>query len=153
MTGINVTDGFIILLFVASIALAVWRGFVRELLTLITWILAGYLAFVYGKQVGDMFTFIKSAVVQEWLGMALIFVSVLLIGGILKFLVCRAFSIGGPSTIDRVAGFVFGVLRAVAIMVAIVIAMPGNVTEQPWYKDSKLIHIVQDGVSMFEDIT
>ena len=150
MTGINVTDGFVVLFFVASIALGIWRGFIRELLTLITWILAAYLAFVYGKQVGDLFTFVESAVMQEWLGMALLFFAVLLIGGILKFLVCRAFSISGPSTIDRIAGFAFGVVRAIAIMVAIVVAMPGNVMEQTWYKDSKLMHIVQNGVSMFE---
>lgn len=137
--GLNLADGFVIVLLIASSAIGVYRGFIREVLTLITWIFAAYLAFMYGKYAGDIFTFIDTTSLRDGLGIALIFFVTLLIGSLIKFLICKAFSIAGPSIVDRIGGFAFGVARACALIIAVFLIAPNTVKEQSWYVKSKIM--------------
>jgi len=144
---LNAADAFVIGLLLLSTILAIYRGFVREALTIITWIIAAWLAVRLCKTAGEIFVISDSELIKEMLGMVTVFFAVILVGMALKFLVFRAFSIGGPTRLDRFAGGLFGVARAILILMAVLWIAPENTLKQPWYTGSVLvpkIHVLAD---------
>lgn len=147
---LNIADAFVIGLILLSTILAIYRGFVREALTIITWIIAGWLAVIFGKEAGQIFVVSDSDTIKEMLGMVTVFFVVVIVGMALKFLVFRAFSIGGPTKLDRFAGALFGFARGMLVIMAVLWIAPENTIKQPWYTQSVLvpkIHIVSDMVA------
>lgn len=147
---LNIADAFVICLILLSTALSIYRGFVREVLTIVTWIIAGWLAVLWGKEAGQIFVISDSEIIKEMLGMVTVFFAVILVGMVLKFLVFRAFSIGGPTRLDRFAGCLFGFARGMLVIMAVLWIAPENTIKQPWYTESVLvpkIHIVADMVA------
>lgn len=150
---LNVADGFLIALLAMSAIIGIYRGFVREVLTLITWVVAAYFSFLHGKEAGNMFAFVESESIREGFGIALIFFTILLLGSIIKFIICRAFSVAGPSIIDRIGGLAFGVARAFALVIAVFLIAPNSVKDQSWYADSKLIPSLHTAAKFAADAT
>lgn len=147
---LNAADAFVIGLVLISTVLAIYRGFMREAVTIITWIIAGWLAVLLGKPTGQIFVISESDLIKEILGMVTVFFAVIFIGMTFKFLVFRAFSIGGPTRLDRFAGGLFGFARAMLVLMAVLWIAPENTIKQPWYTESVLapkIHVVADMVA------
>lgn len=139
MADLNFLDIGILTIFFVSVLISVYRGFLRETLTIVTWIIASVIAYMYGKQAAAVFTFAETESTRTLLGMSSVFVLVVFVGFIIKFAVCKAFNIGGPSGLDRVLGAIFGFIRATAIIVLVMLVEPESITQQPWYKQSILI--------------
>ncbi len=99
-----------------SAVFGAFRGLVREVLSLLAWIVAGWLALRYHGWLADR---LVSVIAQEGLrqaaGFLLLFIaaiiSVSLLNRLLSMLV-HASRLGG---IDRLLGFIFGALRGVMI--------------------------------------
>jgi membrane protein required for colicin V production len=147
---LNAADAFVIGLILLSTIMAIYRGLVREALTLVTWIIAGWLAVVLGKSAGQIFVISDSDTIKEILGMVTVFFAVVLVGMALKFLVFRAFSIGGPTRLDRFGGGLFGFARGMLVIMAVLWIAPKNTIKQPWYTESVLVpkvHIAADMVA------
>ncbi len=131
-------DILIIVFFVISVMIGIYRGFVREVLSVGSWVLAALVAYRFGETVS---TYIKPYINQEPLDLAIayvvVFLAALIALSVLSHIIGQVFSSSGMSGIDRVLGSVFGVLRA-AVIVAILIlvgrfmAMDG----QQWWLDS-----------------
>ena len=77
---LNVADGIVIAVLVISAGIGIYRGMVREILSLVTWIVAFYLAFMYGKDAGVLFSFVETSAIRDGLGIAAIFFAVLIMG-------------------------------------------------------------------------
>src|SRR5690348_4649003 len=105
---LNFADGLIILILAISTIIGIYRGFVRELMTIVTWIIAGTVAYMYGKIVGEYIFFVDSTTAKEILGMIAVFIVVVFIGHLLKLVVLKAAKISGVSPIDRLTGALFG---------------------------------------------
>ncbi len=149
MSGLNIVDGYIIALLLLSALIGIYRGFLREFLTIITLIMASAVAYLFGKQVGQLFTFIDSDLIKDICGMFCIFIVVFIIGFIAKLLVFKICKVSGPSALDRITGAMFGLLRGVAVVVAVLLMVNQAIMAQNWYKKSKLIPffaIVSDNV-------
>lgn len=153
MIGLNVADGFLLFLLLISAALGLYRGLVREIITLITWILAVYLSFMYGKEASHLFSFVETESIRNGFSIALVFFATLLIGAIIKFIICKAFSIAGPSVVDRVGGLAFGVVRACSLIIAVFLLAPNSMKEQSWYAESKLIPTFNTMAKVMVDTT
>lgn len=136
---LNVADYFVIGLILLSTLLALYRGFVREIITILNWAVAGWFAFVFGNAAGEIFVFTTSDTIKEMLGMVIVFFTVIVLGMGLKFLLFRAFSIGGPTRLDRLAGALFGFMRGMLVIMAVLWLAPESTIEQPWYTESMLV--------------
>jgi membrane protein required for colicin V production len=139
MTGLNIADWFVLLLLFISTAIGFYRGFLREMLTVITWIIAGMIATSYGKDVGEIFVFVETPALKEVFGIFAVFMSIVFVGFVFKYLICRAFNITGASKLDRLAGGVFGWIRASAIIIGVILASPPAVFQQNWYQKSVIM--------------
>lgn len=133
-------DISIVVIFLLSTLIGIYRGLMRELITILTWLIAFVLAIVHGKAAGELFTFISSDPVKKVLGMVTVFVSVVILGIIIKFFVLRSFNIGKPSGLGRFLGAGFGVVRAGAIVVlTLAFATSSQIEDLSAFKDSQLI--------------
>lgn len=137
---LNIADGIVIALVLFSTIIGAYRGFIREIVTIFTWIIAGYLAYLNGNTFGRLFTFVETPAIKEVLGTVLVFFMVLILAALIKFILYRAFTFSKPSPLDRTSGALFGFIRASLIIIVILLIAPAEiVAQQPWYKSSLLM--------------
>lgn len=117
------------------------RGFVKEAISLATWIAAFILARSLQPNMDLLLEpYIVSPLLRAVAAFGVLFVGVLVIGGIIASLIGKLIAITGLSFFDRAMGSVFGFARGV-IIVVVMIAMV-NVTpmsQQDAWKNSWLI--------------
>lgn len=136
---LNVADGLIIFVLLASTGIGIYRGFIREFLTILTWVVAGVIAYMYADTVGEYVFFVDSAKAKEIIAMIGIFLAVVTIGFIIKLIVLKAAKISGVATVDRITGALFGLLRGLILVVLVLLASSKNITDQEWYKNSQML--------------
>lgn len=142
----NWLDFLLLALVGLSALLSLWRGFFKEALSLITWLVALWVALLYFRPLGDMLSgMISSPTVRHITGFAALFMGTLLLGGVLNYLVAQLVSKTGLSATDRALGIVFGLVRGVLIA-GLVVLLAGLTTlpRESWWADSLLVGYFQD---------
>lgn len=131
-----------------SILVGFLRGFIKEVLSLVIWALAFLVAYQYGGDVaGAMEEHVALPSARAAMGFAGIFVSVLLVGGLLSYLITRLVESTGLSGTDRMLGGVFGAARGLALVVAVLlIAGFTPIPADPWWSQSALVHRLEPTV-------
>lgn len=108
-----------------SVVLSLFRGLVRELVSLAAWVVAFAVALGFYEALAQRF---EGILTEAWMRTAAAFlillVGTLIVGGIVGYVVGRILAKGGLSGPDRLLGGVFGFVRGVAI-VALVALMLG----------------------------
>lgn len=142
----NWADWAIIGIFSLSCIIGLIRGFVREALSLVIWISAVLAARLFGNQLETLLVgHIETPSVRLMTAYALLFLSTLLLGAMLSYLIGALVRATGLSGTDRLLGMVFGAARAFIIVMAILILLPGfvPVNEDDWWKQAQLIPYFQ----------
>lgn len=104
--------------------LGLWRGFIVEVMSLASWVLAFWAAFAFGDTLAGMLGgWIESDAVRNAAGYVGAFVIALVIGGLCTWLLTRIVRGTGLSGTDRTLGFLFGVVRGVAVCVVAVLVL------------------------------
>ena len=124
-----------------SILVGAIRGFVKEAFSLAVWAAAFLVAFQYsGALAMQLENHIELPSARTSLAFAGLFLSVLLVGGLITFLVGKLVEKTGLSGTDRLLGGVFGGIRGVALVIAlIVVAGLTPVPQDPWFQQSRTI--------------
>lgn len=123
--NLNWLDYVIIALISVSVIISLIRGFVREVLSLATWIIGFLIAFNFAHDLSLMFAgHIKSPTTQFVLAFAILFLATLILGAIVNYLISNLVKKTGLSGTDRVLGMALGGVRGVLI-VAILILLAG----------------------------
>lgn len=137
---------FIILgIVLLSAVISVLRGFVKEAVSLISWVLAFWVSATFA---GKLSTLLPDAIVAEQLrvaiSFAILFLATLLVGGLANYLISTFVSRSGLSGTDRALGVVFGVLRGVVVVAALaLLAGLTNLTSDPVWTESLLVEHFQ----------
>lgn len=139
MDGLNIADVYIIGILLISVLISIYRGFLREFITAVSWIIAGTLAFWLGPKLGLHTGFIDSEIGKHIFGGIVVFIASLSLLYLAKFLLFRALKISGVSKLDRGFGVLFGLLRGAVLIVAVILAATDLIKEQEWYKKSYFI--------------
>lgn len=105
-----------------SILLSVMRGFLREVLALLAWVIAFWLAALYAADVAPM---LPKSIPTEQLRMlaayAAVFFGVFLVMTLLSITVGQLLKVLGVGPLDRMLGAVFGFARGMVIVLALVL--------------------------------
>jgi membrane protein required for colicin V production len=121
-----------------STILAFWRGFVRVVASLASWVIAFVAAIHYSDAVGAMLPdFGETPATRYVLAFALILVGVLVVGALVGFLLSRFLAAIGLRFLDRFLGAIFGFARGV--LIAVVIVLLAGVTSLPkkdWWQNA-----------------
>ena len=134
-------DYVIVFLCVASALIGLWRGFTAEALSLLTLLLAIWLAWAFaGRFEGMLGNWVGSSPeVRIWAARVVVFVLALLVGGLISWLARKLIRHTGLSGLDRLLGAGFGLLRAgVLIGLAVIVMEFLGLQQEPWWQESQL---------------
>lgn len=133
-------DYVILFLALVSAAVGVWRGFTSEALSLVTLLAAIFLAWTFASQLEPSLGSWASAVeVRLWAARFIIFVSVLVIGGLISWLARKLIRHSGLSGLDRVLGAGFGLLRAAVLVgLAVIVLQFAELDQEAWWQEARL---------------
>ena len=138
MTVVDVVVIFVICL---SALFSLLRGFVKEAISLATWIIAIWLAATFAPKLAAMLPLsIESEAVRQAIGFGVLFILSLMLGALINVLVSKVVKKTGLSGADRVFGVAFGVFRGGLIIVVFVVI--GGMTPLPeaeWWQSSVLL--------------
>lgn len=138
----NWADWTIVAIVGVSCVFSLLRGFVKEALSLVGWILAVFVAVAFHERLAEVFArWIETPSLRLLLAFATLFFITLLIGAIINKLVATLIAASGLGGIDRLLGMVFGVARGLLIVLALVILLPMAlpVKSDSWWAGSTLI--------------
>ena len=117
----NAFDWTVVVIVAVSALLSLWRGFVREALSLAGWVVAfvvANVAAVYlAEAFGDLIANRTGRYIVAW---SLLFVVTLVASSLTARLAAKVIKVSGLSVLDRILGSVFGVLRGALIVMALV---------------------------------
>ena len=124
-----------------SILVGAIRGFIKEAFSLAVWAAAFLVAFQYsGALALQLENQIELPSARTALAFAGLFLSVLLLGGLLTFLVGKLVETTGLSGTDRLLGGVFGGVRGLVLVLALMlVAGLTPVPQDPWWQQSRSI--------------
>jgi len=137
-----------------SAVFAFARGFVREALSIVAWIGAGFIT-LYGFNI--VFAMVDPMVHNPLLSQLIagfgLFIASLIVLTILTGIVARTVRSSGLSPIDRTLGFVFGLLRGAFILslayLLLETVQPSD--RPPWLREAKSVPYLQQGADMIRN--
>ena len=124
-------DVFLIVTVISSSITGIYRGFLSELISLFSWVLAFWAAFnldIYFY--GDFFSFVSSEILQLWLTRLLIILVVLITGSFVNKIFNSYLKLKIPGNLFL--GLSFGFLRGL-VFVALIILV---IEDTPFYNNA-----------------
>lgn len=120
--------------------LSLWRGFVREIISLIGLVLSFLAASRLSGQTGDFLgQWIGNATVADIAGFALIFIIVMILVGLVGAIVRRLVDLAALTATDRTLGIFFGAARGtLLIALAFLVYTSYTKPDGSWLKNSLL---------------
>ena len=134
-------DFIIVAIIGVSVIIGAVRGFVREAVALISWLIAIWVAWRFSGFLHPYLGGVLETPEQKtWVARGLVLVLVLLtgwlVGAILAWLTRTA---AGLSTVDRLFGLLFGLTRGVVLVgFAALLGQTLKLEHEPWWRHSKL---------------
>ena len=137
----SVVDITILAVLAVSLLIGLFRGFIREILSLFSWLGAIWIAYNFATvAAGYLEPYIDQPPLRVVVGFAGIFITALISFSIVSYLLYRLLSIAGVSGIDRSLGSLFGLIRGLVVIAVLILAANFmDFTSQPWWKDSFLV--------------
>lgn len=134
-------DWAIIAIIAVSALISLARGFVKEALSLLTWVVAGLVAWLFGGALaGHLSPFIATPSIRVIVACSILFILTLVLGGLINYLIGQLVRVTGLSGTDRFLGMIFGAARgALLIVVAVGLLSLAPVEADTWWRQSELI--------------
>lgn len=137
----NFIDYILIAVVGLSMVLSLWRGFVREVISLIGLVLAFIIASRTSGQTGDFLgQWITNGTVADIAGFALIFILVMIFVGLIGAILRKLVDIAALTAMDRTLGVFFGAARGL-LLIALCFLVYTSYTkpDTAWAKRSLLV--------------
>lgn len=150
----NWLDYIIIGVIALSVAISLFRGFVREALALLVWAIAIWIGWTFFRELAEVLEpWIDVPSLRLAVALALLMVATLLIGGSITYLIGELVERTGLSGTDRLLGTVFGMARGV-LLVAILVLMAGltPIPADPWWQESQLVGYFEEIAVWLRDL-
>jgi membrane protein required for colicin V production len=149
---INVTDLVILAILLVSGLLALSRGFVKEVLSIAGWVIAAVAAlelFPYLQPI--VRRYIDQTLIADSISSVVIFVTVLTLASFLSSAISRRVQRSEIGILDRSLGFLFGLLRGVAVIALayLVLLQFLPAKEQPdWLRQARAMPAIEYSAEM-----
>jgi membrane protein required for colicin V production len=149
----NGADHLFAIILLLSGALGYLRGFIRESISLLAWLIGLWLAWHYAYLVNPWLGgALAEPGVREWTGRAIVLFVVLLIGAgvgaLVAHLVRRA---AGLAMVDRLLGTLFGLMRGVVVIGLLVLAGRAvNLDLEPWWQKTRSMPVAETVANWLE---
>lgn len=134
-----------------SVLIGVIRGFLRESIALLGWLVGLWMAWRYAELVQPYLGgLLRDTPLQVWVARLVVLLAVVvcawLLGALLGYIVQRS---GLTLGVDRILGGVFGLVRgAVIVGFAVMLAEAADLPSEPWWNESKLLPLGREMASV-----
>jgi membrane protein required for colicin V production len=124
-----------------SSVISLVRGFVKEAISLAIWVAAFLISRTFYPHLAQLLTQIDEPMLRDASSIGILFVGTLLIGGLINYIFSHLVKATGLSGTDRVLGAVFGALRGLLIVSALLFSIDTFTTfsESAWWQASILV--------------
>jgi membrane protein required for colicin V production len=131
-------DYAVVGVFAASLVVGAWRGLVREVLSILGWVIAFLAANLLAGPVGLMMPHaIPSPELRIAAAYVAVFLGSLIVTSLLGLLLSKIVQAAGLGGVDRMLGALFGAARGLLIvLVAALLAGLTSAPRQPYWRDS-----------------
>ena len=137
----NWIDYAILGVILLSAIISIIRGFVKEAISLAIWFSAFFIASQFYADLATYLTKFDDLMIRNGVAIAILFVTTLVIGGLINYLISQLVQFTGLTGTDRALGLVFGALRGILIVSALLFFLdtftPMSASE--WWDTSVLI--------------
>jgi membrane protein required for colicin V production len=143
-------DYILLALILGSAVLGAFRGFLREVISVITWVLAIWLAWrlapALAPKLGGA---LRDPVHGVWAARTLIFLVVVIVGYCAGGVVNHFVRLSMFSGLDRLLGFLLGLVRALVVIgIGIMLAQAMRLDGEAWWKQSRLVALLEPTASV-----
>ena len=138
MTGVDI---LILVVLVGSTVIGALRGFIREAVSVVFWILAIWGAWQFGPVIEPhLGGLLADPSIAPWVGRLVILVLILLVGWVAGMLLSYFTRSMGLGPLDRAIGVLFGVVRGMVLVGLMIIgAELLHMNQEEWWGRSKLV--------------
>jgi membrane protein required for colicin V production len=147
---LNIADYLIIATVLISGAVGLIRGLLREVIALITWIVAAFVAWHFaGSLEPHLGGLLAQPDVRPWVARLILFLAVLLLGHAIGVVVGHFVRLTLLRGVDRFLGLVFGLLRGVVVVgAAVIVCETVRLDSESWWHESALVPFGQDAADV-----
>ncbi len=139
ITNFTLLDWLVIAILLYSVVMSAVRGFVREVLGLVTVVLGVILAAWFHRDLGRIFSgVVRTEDLALFFGFFLLFGGTLIVGFTLIWLIYRFFEFAHIEWFDRLLGGAFGFVRGWLIGVVIFLGLTSFEVQSQVVRDSEL---------------
>ena len=150
--SLNWADFAVIGIIILSTVISVIRGLIKETVSLITWISAIWVTLSYTPDLSSQLApAIGMPMLQVWSAALILFISTLVVGSLINYLIGLVLPKAKLSKTNRLLGGVFGLLRGVVVVVIVV--MLASLTPFPqdnWWRQSKFLPVFQNQITIYK---
>lgn len=142
ISQLTAADWVIIVILSVSTLLSLWRGFVREALSLLGWVAAFIVAHLFVDQLALQLSSLIANVTGRYIAAyAILFVSTLVVFTLVVKVATSLVRAAGLSFLDRVLGTIFGFARGVILILVAAYVIKQLIPEQnqQWLHQSVLM--------------
>ena len=135
-----IVDYILLGAFLVSVGVGFFRGFFKEALSLVTWVLALWVAWRFSGILDPLLTSVSSPALKLWAARVILFVGVMLAGALFSKLIGMLIESSGLTSTDRVLGMVFGAGRGVLVVGLLVIVLQLlEMDREAWWQESLIV--------------
>lgn len=151
---LNATDYIIIVVVLMSTLISLTRGFFKEAISLVIWILGFWVAIKFHDAcAAELTPYIANLSIRIIVSFSGLLLMVLIFGSIFNYLLSFIVTKSGLGGFDRLLGMIFGCTRGV-LLVAVILLMISTTSfvQDEWWKKSILIphfQIIVDWLRVF----
>lgn len=137
----NVTDYLVIAGIVISAVIGALRGFLREAVAVVTWVIALFIAWHFSDLIEPhLGGLLAGSNVRVWAARTIIVVLILLLGTGIGAALSHFVRVSVFSGMDRFLGVVFGALRGLVLFgVLVILGQLLRLEDERWWRQSQLV--------------
>lgn len=148
----TVFDYIVLTVLVASVIISTVRGLVKEILSLIAWAAAFFVANTWAAQMAAMLpegltAWMPGAMTKLIVGFVILFIGTLLVAGLVNMAVGHLIKAAGLTLADRGLGGLFGLARGtLLVLTGVILAGLTSLPQQPLWREALLSPLAETAV-------
>ena len=143
----TIFDYLVLFVLIASVVISTLRGLVKEILSLLGWIVAFVVANAYGAELAPLLPdAIPGASARLIVAFIALFLGVRILMGLLSLALGAVIAATGLSLADRGLGGLFGLARGIVIVLAaVILCSMTSIPQQAFWKEALLSPLAETG--------